>query len=64
MYKKIDYSFERLLNCPHEEKPSCRKCINPCYGKKEWKETARIMRSSGMKLGLTSINKRIKKLFS
>lgn len=61
--EKINYSFERLLGCPHEIKPRCRSCPNPCYGKQEWKDTAKIMKYSGIKLGISSINKRIKKLF-
>ena len=56
-YEKINYSFDKLLECPHENKPKCRKCKNPCYDKKEWKETAKIMRFSGFKLGLLSIKK-------
>lgn len=51
------YSINRLQNCPHEEKPKCRKCLNPCYEKQQWKDLAKIMRSSGMILGLTKIKK-------
>lgn len=51
------YSHERLLACPHEEKPSCRKCPNPCYEKSRWKELAGIMKYSGMRLGLIKIRK-------
>lgn len=54
------YSYERLQNCPHVEKPSCRKCPNPCYEKSMWKKIAGIMMYSGMRLGLT----KIRKLFS
>lgn len=61
--KKIEYSFDRLLACPHEIKPRCRTCPNPCYEKKQWKETAKIMRYSGIKLGFRSVNKKIKSLF-
>lgn len=60
----FNYSFDRLLECPHEEKPRCRKCPNPCYEKKQWKEVAGIMRYSGMSLGLTRINKKFKNLFT
>ena len=52
--------YTKLQLCPHEEKPSCRKCPQPCYEKSDWKAVARIMRYSGMKLGLN----RIKKLFT
>lgn len=51
------YSMARLKECPHEEKPSCRKCPKPCYGKDEWKKLAKIMKFSGMHLGLTKIKK-------
>lgn len=59
--KKIEYSFDRLLECPHEEKPRCRSCPNPCYEKQQWKETAKIMRYSGMRLGLLSLKKLFKR---
>lgn len=62
--RKIEYSFDRLLACPHEIKPRCRACPNPCYEKKNWKETAQVMRYSGLKLGLRTINKKVKNLFS
>lgn len=61
--EKINYSFDRLLACPHEIKPRCRACPNPCYEKKQWKDTAKVMRYSGIRLGLTSVNKKIKNLF-
>ena len=56
----INYSFERLYECPHEIKPKCRSCKNPCYEKSKYKEVARIMKFSGIQLGLS----RIKKFFS
>ncbi|MDY0233650.1 MAG: nitrous oxide-stimulated promoter family protein, partial [Sulfurimonas sp.] len=45
------YSYVKLQECPHDEKPSCRKCPKPCYDKKEWKLLAKIMRYSGLKFG-------------
>jgi hypothetical protein len=45
--KLINYSFARLQACPHDEKPKCRSCANPCYAKKEWKMVAAVMRYSG-----------------
>jgi len=51
------YSYQRLQECPHEQKPSCRKCPNPCYEKPRWKHLASIMRFSGMKLGLLKIRR-------
>lgn len=52
-----------LLSCPHEIKPRCRQCKNPCYEKNTWKQVAKIMKYSGMKLGLIKITNRFKKLF-
>lgn len=60
---KIEYSFDRLLKCPHKIKPRCRSCPSPCYEKKQWKETAKIMKYSGVKLGILSLNKKIKSIF-
>ncbi len=56
-------SYKNLQSCPHQEKPSCRKCPKPCYERADWKSVAKIMRYSGMKLGLTKLKKlfRIKK---
>lgn len=56
-HKLISYSHQRLQECPHEIKPRCRKCPNPCYEKKEWKALAKLMRYSGLKLGLIKIKK-------
>lgn len=56
----IQYSFDRLYECPHEMKPKCRSCKNPCYEKTKYKEVAKIMKFSGIQLGLS----RIKKFFS
>ncbi|WP_331775745.1 nitrous oxide-stimulated promoter family protein [Sulfurospirillum sp. 1612] len=55
--KTLKYSHQRLIECPHDEKPRCRKCPNPCYEKSEWKALAKIMRYSGMQLGLLKIRK-------
>ena len=62
-YEKINYSFDRLLECPHEIKPRCRTCPTPCYEKTQWKDVAKIMRYSGMSLGLSRINKKFKSIF-
>jgi hypothetical protein len=59
----INYSFTRLLECPHEIKPRCRKCPNPCYEKKEWKQLAKLMRYSGFQFGLIKIKNTIKKAY-
>ena len=59
----IHYSFDRLLECPHNPKPRCRTCPHPCYEKNEWKKVAKLMRYSGMQLGLLRVKKFIKKVF-
>jgi len=53
-------SYKNLQSCPHDEKPSCRKCPKPCYERSDWKKVAKIMRYSGMKQGLN----KLKKLFA
>jgi len=59
----LSNTIKHLQECPHEDKPRCRKCPNPCYEKDEWKQIATIMKYSGMKLGLTKIKNRLKKIF-
>ncbi len=49
------YSYKRLQECPHDEKPSCRKCPKPCYEKPMWKQLAKIMRFGGIRLGFSKI---------
>jgi len=51
------YSYKRLQECPHEEKPRCRKCPSPCYERSEWKKLAKIMKFSGIKMGILKIRK-------
>ena len=53
----LQYSYTKLQECPHDDKPSCRKCPRACYDKVEWKRLAKIMRLSGLKLGLLKIRK-------
>ena len=53
--KLIDYSLDRLQECPHEIKPKCRSCPNPCYGKSEYKSVAKVMRYSGIRFGFSKI---------
>ena len=57
----LEYSIARLQECPHEEKPRCRKCPHPCYEKNQWKRVAKLMGYSGMKLGLRKIKNIFKK---
>lgn len=48
---------DRLNACPNDPKPKCRHCSAPCYEKNIYKKIAKIMRSSGIKLGLGKIKK-------
>ena len=59
--KSVLYSYTKLQTCPKDIKPSCRKCDAPCYGKQEWKTSAKIMKYSGMKFGFTKIKKLFKR---
>ena len=63
-HKTIYYSFIKLQNCPHEIKPRCRKCPNPCYEKQEWKNIARVMKYSAIKLSVGKIKSRITNIFN
>jgi len=56
----INYSFDRLTECPHDPKPRCRKCKTPCYEKQEWRKVGKLMRYSGFKLGLIKIKKALR----
>lgn len=60
----INYSFERLLFCPHENKPRCRKCPTPCYEKTRWKNIAKVMIYSAMKLSLSKMKSKVRNIFS
>ena len=53
----IHYSFDRLRECPHDPKPRCRTCPNPCYEKNEWKKVAKLMKYSGIQLGILKIKR-------
>jgi hypothetical protein len=57
------YAVSKLKECPHDPKPRCRKCPNPCYEKDKYKKMAKMMRFAGMKLGLTKAAQKIKKIF-
>jgi len=63
-FNAINYSFERLQNCPHEIKPRCRKCPNHCYEKQRWKNIAKVMRYSAIKLSLSKVKSKVRNLFS
>lgn len=55
--KLLQYSIDKLENCEHDPKPRCRKCSKPCYDKDEWKKLAKLMRYSGIQLGIIKIKK-------
>jgi hypothetical protein len=55
--KTLDYSISKLQACPHDIKPRCRACPKPCYEPTQWKKVAKLMRYSGMRLGLLKIKK-------
>jgi|SRR5574344_100657 hypothetical protein len=63
-FSAISYSFDRLQGCPHEIKPRCRTCPAPCYEKQKWKEAARVMKYSAIKLSLGKIKSRVMNLFN
>jgi hypothetical protein len=59
----LNYAISKLQECPNDPKPRCRNCTNPCYDKDTYKQMAKMMRYSGMKLGLTKAAKKLKNLF-
>jgi len=56
------YAVERLTQCPHDPKPRCRKCPDPCYERDKYAQMARIMRYAGVKLGLSKVKRKFKGL--
>lgn len=62
-FEAINYSFERLKACPHDIKPRCRNCSNPCYEKAQWKACAKVMKYSTIKLSLSKLKSKIIKIF-
>ena len=48
--KLLKYGLTMRLRCPHDVKPMCKKCPNPCY-KAEYREKIReVMKFSGIHL--------------
>lgn len=48
--KLLKYGLTMRLRCPHQPKPMCKKCPNPCY-KAEYRERIReVMKFSGIYL--------------
>ena len=62
-HDSISYSFDRLQNCPYDIKPRCRTCKTPCYEKSRWKNIAKVMMYSALKLSLSKIKRRVGKIF-
>ncbi|WP_373072138.1 nitrous oxide-stimulated promoter family protein [Sulfurimonas sp.] len=58
----LNYSLQKLKECPHDIKPKCRKCPSPCYEKPQWKTLAKLMKYSGIKLGYIKIKNKLTEL--
>jgi hypothetical protein len=54
-FKLLEYSIMKLEKCPHDTKPRCRTCTNPCYEPYQWKRVAKIMKYSGIRLGIKKV---------
>ena len=54
-FELLEYSIRRLEQCPYDIKPRCRTCATPCYESYQWKKVSKIMRYSGMNLGIKKI---------
>jgi predicted amidophosphoribosyltransferase len=61
--RTITYALLRLQTCEKHPKPKCRECPTPCYEKDMWKKMAKVMRYSGMRLGLIKVKERFVELF-
>jgi hypothetical protein len=46
----LEYALQKLAACPHDPKPRCRTCQEPCYEKKEWKALAKVMRYGALRV--------------
>ena len=53
----IKYSINNLHECTKDPKPKCRICPDNCYAKQEKNHMSKIMRYSGMRLGLNKLKK-------
>ena len=51
----FDYAQDRLGECKLDPKPKCRTCSIRCYNKVEWKNMAKVMKYSGIRLGLIKL---------
>ena len=57
--KLFSYAQERLNQCELDPKPRCRFCIDRCYSKDEWKKMAKLMKYSGLRLGLIKLKNKL-----
>lgn len=43
----LNHGIAKLLQCPFDPKPACRKCPDPCYSAEYRREVKKVMRFSG-----------------
>ncbi|MEA1916796.1 MAG: nitrous oxide-stimulated promoter family protein [Campylobacterota bacterium] len=55
----FEYAIGQLNECEYDVKPKCRSCQTRCYEPKQWKKMAKLMRYSGMKMGILKIRKMV-----
>jgi hypothetical protein len=55
----FDYACDRLKECNIEPKPKCRKCKDKCYSDEIYKQMAKIMSYSGVRLGISKLKSKI-----
>ncbi len=48
--KLLSHGIVKLLLCPYDPKPMCKKCETPCYAAGYREQVRRVMRFSGMYL--------------
>jgi len=53
------YAHDRLDRCKLDPKPRCRTCKDRCYHKDEWKKMAKLMKYSGIRLGLIKLKNKL-----
>ncbi len=62
-FELFSYALERLRECPHDPKPRCRKCPDPCYEPDKYRAMAKVMAYASVRLGLSKAKRKIKGLF-
>ncbi|QSZ40782.1 hypothetical protein GJV85_01180 [Sulfurimonas aquatica] len=55
----FEYAHDRLGHCKLDPKPKCRTCEDKCYDKQEWKKMAKLMKYSGIRLGLIKLKNKL-----